>query len=158
MSWSWVSPRGPFGREGAARYHRGWRYHLRRWSEAQLQPENQPGVPDLPLQLPGPAQSQIGAAVGLGAIFLKSELDATAAATQAGADTTIVERSKSTSFTAPTLSLGLYGRWKLGEKWYLETDARGVYFKIENFKAGVAELGLAGRRFFSEKFAAEAGV
>jgi hypothetical protein len=102
-------------------------------------------------------QSQIGAAVGLGAIFLKSDLDATAAATQSGADTAIVERSKTSSFTAPTISLGLYGRWKLGEKWYLESDARGVYFKIENFKAAVAEVGLAGRRFFSDKFAAELG-
>ncbi len=102
-------------------------------------------------------ESQIGAAVGLGAIFLKSELDATAATTQGASDTAIVERSKTSSFTAPTLSLGLYGRWKLGEKWYLESDARGVYFKVENFKAGVAELGLAGRRFFSEKFAGELG-
>ena len=32
----------------------------------------------------------------------------------------------------------------------------GVYFKVENLKAGVAELGLAGRRFFSERFAAPA--
>jgi hypothetical protein len=39
----------------------------------------------------------------------------------------------------------------------LESDARGVYFKVENFKAGVAELGLAGRRFFSDKLAAELG-
>ncbi|MFL5449681.1 MAG: hypothetical protein ACJ8A6_07485 [Gemmatimonadales bacterium] len=39
----------------------------------------------------------------------------------------------------------------------MESDARGVYFKVENFKAGVAELGLAGRRFFSDKFAAERG-
>ena len=39
----------------------------------------------------------------------------------------------------------------------MESDARGVYFKVENFKAGVAELGLAGRRFFSDKFAAELG-
>ena len=28
------------------------------------------------------------------------------------------------------------GRWKPSEKWYLESDAGGVYFKIENFKAG----------------------
>jgi len=102
-------------------------------------------------------ESQIGAAIGLGAIFLKSELDAVAGTTPGGPDTAIVERSKTSSFTAPTLSLGLYGRWNLGEKWYLESDARGVYFKIENFKAGVAELGLAGRRFFSDKFAAELG-
>ena len=77
--------------------------------------------------------------------------------TSGGADTTITEYSRSSSFTAPTLSVGLYGRWKLGEKWYLDSEVRGVYFKIENFKAGVAELGLAGRRFFSETFAAELG-
>jgi hypothetical protein len=102
-------------------------------------------------------ESQIGAAVGLGAIFLKSQLDAVTGTTPGGADTVIVERSGTSSFTAPTVSLGLYGRWKLGERWHLETDARGVYFKIENFKAAVAELGIAGRRFFSNKFAAEVG-
>ena len=102
-------------------------------------------------------ESQIGAGVGLGAIFLKNELDAVAGATSGGPDTTIAEYSRVSSFTAPTLSLGLYGRFKLGEQWYLDSDVRGVYFKIENFRAGVAELGLAGRRFFSETFAAELG-
>jgi hypothetical protein len=102
-------------------------------------------------------ESQIGAGVGLGAIFLKNELDAVGGATTGGPDTTIAEYSRTSSFTAPTLSVGLYGRFKLGEKWYLDSDARGVYFAIENFKAGVAELGLAARRFFSNTFGAELG-
>jgi hypothetical protein len=102
-------------------------------------------------------ESQIGAGVGLGAIFLKNELDAIGGATTGGPDTTIAEYSRTSSFTAPTLSVGVYGRFKLGERWYLESDARGVYFKVENFKAGVAELGLTGRRFFSDTFAAELG-
>jgi hypothetical protein len=58
---------------------------------------------------------------------------------------------------APTGSAGVYGRFKLGEQWYLDSDVRAIYVKVDNFKAGVIELGAAARRFFSERFAAELG-
>jgi hypothetical protein len=102
-------------------------------------------------------KSQIGAGLALGAIFFRQELDAVAGVTGGGTDTTIVPYSRTSSLTAPTASLGVYGRFKLGEKWYLDSDVRGVYVKIDNFKAGVAEMGVAGRRFFSNSFAAEVG-
>ena len=102
-------------------------------------------------------ESQIGAALGLGALLLRQELDAVAGATAGGPDTTIVPFSQTRSFNAPTGSLGVYGRFKLGEQWYLDSDVRAIYVKIDNLKAGVIELGAAARRFFSEKFAAELG-
>ena len=56
MSWSWdISAPSVRPRRCCAIPSMVRRYHLRRRSQAQLQPENQPGVSDLPLQLPGPA-------------------------------------------------------------------------------------------------------
>jgi|tagenome__1003787_1003787.scaffolds.fasta_scaffold20757394_2 hypothetical protein len=102
-------------------------------------------------------KSQIGAAFGLGAILFRTELDAEAGVTTAGADTAIVPYSRTRKFNAPTGSLGLYGRAQLGEKWYGEADARGIYVKVSNFKGSIAEFGGAVRRFFSNTVAAELG-
>lgn len=102
-------------------------------------------------------KSQIGLGVGLGAILLRTELDAVGGVTAGGADTTIVPYSSTRSLNAPTGSLGLYGRAQLGERWYGEADLRGLYAKVDNVKAVVAEVGAAARRFFSDKIAAELG-
>jgi hypothetical protein len=101
--------------------------------------------------------TQIGAAIGLGALFLRIDLDAIAAATTGGADTTTVAGSRTTDFTGPTGSVGVYGRFKLGDRWFLESDLRAVYVKIDNFKAGVVEGGAAGRYFFNQTWGAELG-
>jgi hypothetical protein len=101
--------------------------------------------------------SQIGLGVGLGVIFLRTSIDAVAGATPGGPDTAIVQRSSSADLNGPVGSLGVYGRWRLGDRWYLDSDLRGVYVKISNFRAGVLEAGLAGRYFFSDKFGAELG-
>jgi hypothetical protein len=102
-------------------------------------------------------ESQIGVGLGIGAIFLRTELDAVAGTTSGGADTTIVPYSSTRELNAPTGSLGLYGRTRLGDQWYGEADLRGLYLKVDNFKAVVGELGAAVRRFFSDKVAAELG-
>jgi hypothetical protein len=101
--------------------------------------------------------TQIGAAVGLGALFLRIDLDAIAATTTGGADTTTVVGSRTTDFTGPTGSVGVYGRFRLGDRWFLESDLRAVYVKIDNFKAGVVEGGAAGRYFFNQTWGAELG-
>jgi hypothetical protein len=102
-------------------------------------------------------KSQIGFGVVLGAIFLRTELDAVGGVTSGGADTTIVPYSSTRSINAPTGSLGLYGRAQLGEQWYGEADLRGLYVKVDNFKGVVGEMGAGVRRFFSDKIAAELG-
>jgi len=101
--------------------------------------------------------TQIGFALGLGALFLRSELNALAGATAGGADTAIAQYGDSSSFTAPVGSVGAYGRFRLGNRWYLEPDLRFVYVKISNLKAGVIEGGLATRYFFSNTIGAELG-
>jgi hypothetical protein len=101
--------------------------------------------------------TQIGFGVGLGAIFLRTEIDALAGATGGGTDTATVQYGDSSSFTAPVGSVGIYGRFRVGNRWYLEPDLRGMYLKIQNLKAGVIELGFAGRYFFSNTIGAELG-
>jgi hypothetical protein len=102
-------------------------------------------------------RTQIGAAVGLGLIFLRQEITATAGATTGGPDTAIVQFSRNGDVNGPTGSIGGYGRFRLGDKWYLESDLRAIYLKIDNIKAGVVELGAAGRYFLSNKVGLELG-
>jgi hypothetical protein len=102
-------------------------------------------------------KTQIGAALGLGVIFLREEITATAGATAGGPDTAIAQRSGKGDINGPVGSLGFYGRFQLGVRWYLESDLRGFSVKIDNIKAGVVEAGLAGRYFLSNKVGLELG-
>jgi len=102
-------------------------------------------------------KTQIGAALGVGIIFLTTDITAVAGVTAGGADTAITQFSRSGGFNGPEASLGFFGRFQLGDKWYLESDLRGIALKIDNIKAGVVELGLAGRYFLSNKVGLELG-
>jgi hypothetical protein len=97
--------------------------------------------------------TMIGFTVGLGPIFLEERISARAEVVGGPS----VERSQGESLVGPTASLGLFGRFRLGEKWYLEADARGLYVKVSNIKAEVYELGAAVRYFFSDSFGGELG-
>ena len=66
-------------------------------------------------------------------------------------------KSGEKTFLGPTASIGGYGRWLLGERWFLETDLRAIKIKIDRLHASVVEGNLAGRYFLSQKFAAELG-
>ena len=102
-------------------------------------------------------RSQIGLAVGLGALFVHLDLDAVAGATSGGADTAIVQFAASKGATGPTGSLGFYGRWQFGDRWYVESDARGLYVKVDRMAATVYEAGAAGRYFVSRHAGLELG-
>jgi hypothetical protein len=102
-------------------------------------------------------RTQIGIGVGISVLPLRLQLDAVAGVTGGGADTARVEGTRETSFTVPTGSLGLYGRFRVGERWYVTADTRGLYLKIQNFKIYVFEGGLQGRYFFSNAIGAELG-
>jgi hypothetical protein len=102
-------------------------------------------------------RSQIGVALGLGALLFKVNVDAIAGATSGGPDTAITQFAVEKSLTAPTASLGLYGRWRSGSRWYIESDARALYFAVGRISAGVIEAGAAARYFVSPHFGFEAG-
>lgn len=102
-------------------------------------------------------RSQIGLAVGLGALFVNIDLDAIAGTTSGGPDTAIVPFSAAKGVTGPIGSLGFYGRWQVGDRWYMEGDARGLYVKIDRRAATVYEAGAAGRYFVSRRVGFELG-
>jgi hypothetical protein len=102
-------------------------------------------------------RTQIGAALGIGVIFLRETITATAGATAGGPDTAIAQFSREGNVNGPTASIGGYGRFQLGDRWYLEPDLRALYLKIDNIKARVLELGAAGRYFLSDKVGLELG-
>ena len=94
-------------------------------------------------------RSQIGLAVGLGALFFNIDLR--------NADTALVPISASASVVGPTGSLGLFGRWQVGDRWYIESDARGLHGKIDRITATVYEAGAAARYFVSPHAGFELG-
>jgi len=97
-------------------------------------------------------RTQLGVAVAIGVFPFKLEVDRLASV--GGSEVT---SSSERSFVGPTGSLGVYGRFLLGDRWYLESDLRGIAIKIDRFKASVVEANLAGRYFLSDKLAMELG-
>ena len=58
--------------------------------------------------------------------------------------------------TAPTASIGVYGRFRLSEPLYLETDLRGIYIAIDRFEARLLEPAVGLRWFAWRQFGVEA--
>jgi hypothetical protein len=97
-------------------------------------------------------RTQAGIGVGLGALFVGTEIDAAANAGGGG-----VAYSASKNVTAPVGSIGLYGRYLIGSRWSAETDARLVKLKVDRIHVSYSELNAAGRYWFSRKWGAELG-
>jgi hypothetical protein len=97
-------------------------------------------------------RTQLGVGVGVGAFPFKLEVDRLAST--GGSEVT---SSSKRSFTGPFGSLGIYGRFLLGDRWYLESDLRGIAIQIDRIEASVVEGNLAGRYFLSDKLAMELG-
>jgi hypothetical protein len=83
-------------------------------------------------------RTQVGLALGAGALFLNAAVDALGSGGQ-------VQYSQSQEVTGPIGSLGLYGRFLSGERWSWEAEARYVRVSIDRFTAQVAEGGGAVR-------------
>jgi hypothetical protein len=100
--------------------------------------------------------TQIGLAVGLGGILLDEAITVLAGGSVNG-EVVTGEFVQEESFIGPTASIGLYGRFRIGDKWFLETDARALYVSVSNITARVIEGGVAFRYFLSPSFGAELG-
>jgi hypothetical protein len=98
-------------------------------------------------------RSQLGLGIGIGLLPFKFEIDALGSVNGGEEVTSSGEKS----LLGPTASIGAYGRWLLGERWYIESDLRGIKIKIDRLHASVVEANLAGRYFLSPKFAADLG-
>jgi len=95
-------------------------------------------------------RTQVGLAIGAGALFLNSGLDALGSGGQ-------VQYSQSEKVTGPLGAVGLYGRFLAGERWSWEADARYVGVSIDRFTAKVAEGGAAVRYAAWSRLTVEAG-
>ena len=95
-------------------------------------------------------RTQVGLSVGLGALFLKTALDALGSGGQ-------VQFSQSDDVTGPIGSVGLYGRFLSGTRWSWEAEARYVKVSIDRFDAQVGEGGAAVRYAAWSRFLFEGG-
>jgi hypothetical protein len=102
-------------------------------------------------------RTQLGLGVAVGAILMHEDIDALAGTTTGGPDTAIARFSDEKTFPWPTFSVGLYSRFRVGGRWYVDADARGVYLKIKDISATIFEGGVGIRYFFSNTVGAELG-
>jgi len=93
-------------------------------------------------------RTQVGLALGLGALFLDVGMEA-----QIAGRTVAVSKS----LTGPLGSLGLYGRFLAGDRWYFELEGRYVGINIDRFKIDVLEGGAAVRYHLSQPIGLELG-
>jgi hypothetical protein len=101
-------------------------------------------------------RTQIGAALGIGPYFFKMGLDALASISS-DSQSRSVEFSQTRSLVGPTASLGLYGRFRVGDRWYVDGDIRGVKVSVDRFTATVFDASATGRYFVSRVVGLEAG-
>jgi len=93
----------------------------------------------------------IGLAVGLGAIFFDLKFDATADGCS-GPNCSSGSLNTDKSFTGPTASLGAFGQWRVGDRWYVGGDARGLGAHVDRFKFSVFEGDANARYFVSNRW------
>lgn len=99
----------------------------------------------------------IGVAVGLGAIFFHLTIHAMGDASGGGgsvADTVRIDKS----LTGPTASIGAFGNWRLGSRWYVGADARAFEIRIDRYGVSVLEGNLDARYYLSDRWGVGASV
>jgi hypothetical protein len=98
----------------------------------------------------------IGLAIGLGAIFFSGDFTGSAEACH-GPDCSSGTFSISRSATAPIVSLGAFGRWRLGRRWYVGGDARGIGGQVDRYDFSVLEGDVEAQYFLSDMWGVELG-
>ena len=92
-----------------------------------------------------------GLALGFGAIFFDMKFDGAADVCTGGncaGDSLSVDKQ----FTGPTASIGAFGQWRVGDRWYVGADARGIGAKVDRFDFSVFEGNLGGQYFLSNRW------
>jgi hypothetical protein len=93
----------------------------------------------------------IGLALGLGAIFFDFTLDATADGC-AGPNCTSGTLNVDRNLTVPTGSLGAFGRWRVGNRWYVGADARGIGGAVDRYSVSIFEGDVLGEYYLSNRW------
>jgi hypothetical protein len=97
-------------------------------------------------------RSQVGAGIGLGALFFDFGVDLLAHAGGASGEVSVLK-----SVTVPVGSIGAYGRFLAGDRWRFDVDPRVFFLEIDRFDINVAELGGAVHYGISRRIAVELG-
>jgi hypothetical protein len=92
-----------------------------------------------------------GLAIGFGAILFDMKFDGTAGACSGSncVDSTLSVHKK---FTGPTATLGAFGQWRVGDRWYVGADARGIVARVDRFDFSIFEGNLGGQYFLSNRW------
>jgi len=101
-------------------------------------------------------RSQFGLNVGLGATFFDGTWIGTASITN-GSETIDGTATVEKNLVGPSLALGGFGRWQVGERWYIEAELGGLYVPIDNIKVSIVQGGAAVRYFPLEWLGTEFG-
>lgn len=99
----------------------------------------------------------IGLAMGLGAIFFDVKFDGSADVCS-GTECSGGQFDYSTQLTGPTASLGAFGYWRVGDRWYVGADARGIGARVDRFDFSVFEGNAGAQYFFSDHWGAGLGL
>lgn len=98
-------------------------------------------------------RKQMGVGLGLGAFFFDVGVDALA-----GVGSQTVSYTGGRSFVGPTAALGLFGRFRTGDRWYLEPDVRYLQVSVDRFTGKVLEGSLLAQYYVSPKVGIEGGL
>jgi hypothetical protein len=93
----------------------------------------------------------IGLAIGFGAILFDVKFDGSASVCS-GTECAGGDFDYSTSVTGPTASLGAFGRWRLGDNWYVGGDVRGIGAKVDRYDFSVFEGDAVVQYFLSNRW------
>jgi hypothetical protein len=101
-------------------------------------------------------RSQIGLSLGLGATFFRGTFTGTGTITD-GSQTETGTFTYESKLTGPTVALGGFGQWRVGQAWYVEADLRALYVPIDNISVTIVDVGGAVRYFPLAWLGLEAG-
>jgi hypothetical protein len=99
----------------------------------------------------------IGLALGLGAVFLRMDFTGTAQGCAAASCDSTGAFGISRSVTAPIASLGAFGRWRLGDRWYVGGDARGLGARVDRYQISVLEADAGAEYYLSDRWGLQLG-
>jgi hypothetical protein len=91
-------------------------------------------------------RSQYGLNVGLGATFFDASWLGSGSISD-GSGTVSDSVRFEQSLVGPSLTLGGFGRWQVGDRWFIEADLGALYVPIDNIKISIVQGGGAVRYF-----------
>jgi len=94
----------------------------------------------------------IGLALGLGAIFFSAEFNGSASGCVGDACDSTGDLSLKRKLTGPTASLGAFGNWRVGDRWYVGGDARGLGARVDRFDISIFEADANVRYYLSNRW------